>query len=132
MKNINLNIDGVNVTVGEEVKAIDGQSIRLGTMTLRYISDGVHGLTVTSGKFTVVADLQNVKTLLARESVRATWEKNLRYEIGVSDEFRRHLAPAGVSDIFPVRLNPTNRLYRLGWKSDQVDMSKGKSIFNKA
>lgn len=122
MKTIKLNVGGVTVVVGKEVKATPGLTMRLGTVALRYIvnKDGLDS--VLTDKFVVVADLEDVLDNLSAPFTRNEWEKQFRLEVGMDKEFREHMAPKNVTDVFPVRLNPTNRLYNLGWKSDKADI----------
>lgn len=122
MKTIKLNVKGVGVVVGKEVKATPGLTVRLGTVALRYIvnRDGLDS--VLTDKFVVVADLEDVLDNLSAPFTRNEWERQFRLEVGMDKEFREYMAPPNVTDVFPVRLNPTSRLYNLGWKEDKSDV----------
>lgn len=122
MKIVRLNVEGVAVIVGKEAKATPGLTIRLGTVAMRYIvvKDGLDS--VQTDKFVVVASLDNVLDILSIPYARNEWERQFRLELGMNEDFKRHMAPKNTTDVFPVRLNPTARLYNLGWKDDKLDI----------
>lgn len=122
MKIVRLNIGGVAVVVAKEVKATPGLTVRLGTVALRYIvnKDGLDS--VLTDKFVVVADLGDVLDILSIPFTRNEWERQFRLELGMNEDFKLYMAPRNTTDVFPVRLNPTTRLYNLGWKDDKLDI----------
>lgn len=122
MNVIKMDVDGVQVVVGKEVRATAGMTIRLGTIALRYIVEKDHGDSVMYDKVVVVANLDQLLEHLTSAGVRHEWERNLRYQLGINDTFRSTFAPEGTTDVFPVRLNPTNRLFDAGWKRDSADI----------
>lgn len=124
MKNVEaiVRVSGVTVYIGhtKRMKAIPGRHLKLGSVATRYL---VEDYKVTNSKFDVYADLDQCIEICGFPGVRNDWEKNLRLMLGVDPNFRS-LGPEGTTDWFVVRLNPTNKLFRMGWKDQTIDMRK--------
>lgn len=113
-----ISVWGVQVYVGENLRANSRKTLRLGSVAVRYL---LEGNIVTNRRFDVVADLDSCIEICGFSDVRHDWEKAFRTDLAYDPVFRE-LGPDNVLDYFVVRLNPTNKLYRMGWKDKNVDM----------
>lgn len=122
MKNAQLvtSCQGVQLYIGNGLKATAGKQIKLGTLAVRYV---IEGYIITNRKFDIYADLDSCIEICGFSGVRNNWEKELRTNLGYDPAFSG-LSPEGTTDYFIVRLNPTNKLYAMGWKDQSVDMRR--------
>lgn len=122
-KSIKMNVEGVNLVILDPtldtVPVVPGLTVRLGKMAVSYIYDGNNQKVE---HYHIVASLDDVVEKLSAPYTRNLWEKQLRYELGISKAFREIFAPKDTTDVFPTRFNPTYYFSNMGWKNSKMDL----------
>lgn len=123
-----INIQGVDVYVGRGLKGSRTFGlVALGGIPVKLVKKDDHGhLTVEYDRMSVLVNKKQLAVICSMAGFRNEWEREMRCMLALNEEFKKDIVErhGNVSDIFPVRLNVVRQLDEMGWKNNQLDISR--------
>lgn len=115
-----LNIQGVNLMLGYDLKPMKDIQVRLGKVNVQLIdsADEVHTKYVE-----VLVDIADLRKRLVPPDTRAEWEKELRYQVGIHKEICELFDDVpDITDVFAKRILATQRFRNAGWRTNRAEL----------
>lgn len=126
-KIMKMRVNGVDVLIGDKLLPSRGKWILVGSIPIKLL----RGHVLTYSKVMVLAKHEEFVNKLSVPLSRDDWERELRYQLGISKTFRRIFIedPEEVTDLFPVRVNVTSVLANMGWKDNSLCLKRDMGTF---
>ena len=117
---IHMNVGGVNIMVGYDLKPMSDMQVRLGKVNVQLLTTNSEFKSVYPE---IVVDIADLRKRLVDPGTRAEWEKELRYQIGINDQLRELYGDmTGVTDVFAKRILATQLFRNAGWRTNQATL----------
>ena len=117
---IHMNVGGVNIMVGYDLKPMSDMQVRLGKVNVQLLTSNEEFKSVYPE---IVVDIADLRKRLVDPGTRAEWEKELRYQIGINDQLRELYGDmTGVTDVFAKRILATQLFRNAGWRTNQATL----------